>query len=536
MAQDIVASVVGLKNSIDNLSARIRATGERGMSRLRESREMARMDSLIKTSSEIDAAYSKVRKTKDLLRAARAMRHNPDKWSSPGEYLRWEEATRGRNKKEFLREQKVSDTVRSILYPETQHKYNLEREYGKSGAERILAAEDYDREEKGRKAYEWDILPDGEKKLRTLTEKYGGGERGAQMAQDVIQRTQRENLARLDMSDYEAFIHDHSADYGGRAGADAAYRKMLIKQLPPFFKDSKLSTKSLIAMQQVLKSTSGIPLVGPTLHRMIANPVAGIAGLGYAALLGGLQASDKANEKAVGWQNAVNLYGAPSRKFTEAAMLAGLKDPGQISKLYGQMTSRFGDAEAFMSAIGSTMGAMDPLGRMRVAKELGLDESAVALIDIFTKNKHLSVDDARKTNMYKNVAENVKTLGFASGSGAGKTIESLWLSIPGMTSGAARDMRGLDHVKNAYMTDFFDEMDNTVNKTRDAAESLKNTEAAQGTTANYNSSSNHAVYINELNVASNNPDDFVNGMEKMSDGSPNSNRAVLASLGTGMLA
>jgi hypothetical protein len=138
--------------------------------------------------------------------------------------------------------------------------------------------------------------------------------------------------------------------------------------------------------------------------------------------------------------------------------------------------------------------------------------------------------------MYKNVAENVKTLGYASGSGAGKTLEALWLTIPGMTSGAARDMRALDHVKDAYMTDFFDEMDNTVNKTRDAAESLKNTEAAQGTTANYNSSSSHAVYINELNVASNSPDDFVNGMEKMSDGSPNSNRAVLASLGTGMLA
>ena len=370
---------------------------------------------------------------------------------------------------------------------------------------------------------DFQYLADEEKEQRERTSR-----------RSIARRRQKINLAKLDMSDYDLFVHEHKAEYGGTKGADEAYRKMLLKQLPPFFKDSKLSTKSLLSMQQVLKSTRGIPVVGPTLHKMISNPVAGGAGLLYAGTIAAFAASDRANKDIVAWQNAANLYGMPNKKFMMAGFRAGYKDPGSISKVYGELTARFGNADMFIQSFGKSFGNMTPLARTLVAKQLGLDENTVALIDILSGNKHLPVNETRAINANKNIVETTKTLNLQSGGSVWDFLQGAWDSIPGMSSGKARDMHSFKSVEEGVTSDMFEGLDETVRKTHEAAESLDESEASgdQGSVSQ-NNSKNVAMNVYVAKVESPDPVAFKDGLENMADGALDGNRALLASFGSG---
>lgn len=350
----------------------------------------------------------------------------------------------------------------------------------------------------------------------------------------IMRRRQKVNLAKLDMSDYDLFIHEHKADYGGVEGADAAYRKMLLKQLPPFFKDSKLSTKTLISMQRVMKSIRGIPFVGPTLHRMISNPVAGAASLLYAGTIAAFSASDKANKEVVSWQNAANLYGMPNKRFLMAGFQAGYKDPGTISKVYGELTARFGDADMFIQNFGKSFGNMTPLARTLVAKQLGLDENTVALIDILSGNKHLPVNETRAINANKNIVETTKALNLQSAGSVWDFLQGAWDSIPGMSGGKARDMQSFKYVREGVMSDMFEDLDKNVRSANEAAESYDSYESNGGQTSmSQNNSKNVVMNVQIAKVESPDPEGFKNGLENMADSASDGNRALLASFGSG---
>ena len=345
-------------------------------------------------------------------------------------------------------------------------------------------------------------------------------------------RSRKVAVALEGMDDYERFIHENKGRFG-RDGAEQVFRQRLLKELPPFFKDSKLSTKTLLAISKSLAGVKKTPFIGPMLGRMVQNPVAGASAAVYGAMVAAFGASDKANTTTIGWENAANLYGVPSKKFQDAAFLAGLKDPGEISRLYGKLTAQFGDPEMAIGALGSAMGGMSSRERTFMAKDLGIDETTMALIDILSGNKHLNVGETRRTAANRAKLDVLQSLGYTSGSGVGSWLQSLFLSIPGMKGGAARDMELLPHVRQGYNDDLdilmFDAIERNIKGAADAADSLSSSESYGGgdTTNNSVSSTNTALIINTMNVNGKDAMEIANGLKDIADSTLGSRANVL---------
>lgn len=546
MASDIVGSIVSLKNSIDSLSARIRSTGERKFSSLESSDAYKKVEKTVEYAAKVSSAFQMLRKASDITRAQRAMASSPGSWGTPEDYLKWEKLTRARQLAGFARNQKLSDIIRGIKNPDLQRKYDLVRQYGEKGAEQILAAESDARQDEAQRAFNLDMQPEFVRRHRALVDRYGGDEDLANRAEERSRALRRSRVrlkqlaerTRLDMSDYDLFIHENKAKYGGREYADEAYRKMLLKSMPAFFKDSKLSTKALIDIKKLYDGAKGIPILGPMARMAMAHPTvaAGAGTLGAIQYVFGQ--SDKANTTVTRWQNSMNLYGKPIQTFTYAAMLAGMTDIGQISKIYGELTARYGDAEGFIKNIGASMGGLSPLERITMAKSLGFDDTTMALVDILSRNRHLNIDESRRVQAYKAIVETQKTAGWRSGSGAAATTQSMWYSLPSMTSGAARDMENFDYIKKGATERFYETIDEHIDKTREAAESLDEAEKSGIQTTNNQTVNNEsrAIYIAKVEVPANNPEEFVMALDRKFGGaSGGDNRAVLASMGSGFL-
>ena len=352
------------------------------------------------------------------------------------------------------------------------------------------------------------------------------------MAAEDKRRQQEANVRAEMMDPHERFIYENTERFG-KAGAEQVFRQRLLKELPPFFKDSKLSTKTLIAIGKSLHGIKKTPFVGPALARMVQNPVAGASAAVYGAMVAAFGASDRANTTTIGWENAANLYGVPSKKFRDAAFLAGLKDPGEISRLYGKLTAQFGDPEMAISALGSAMGGMSSRERTFMAKDLGIDETTMALIDILSGNKHLNVGETRRTAANKAKLDVLQSLGYTSGSGVGNWLQSLFLSIPGMKGGAARDMELLPHVRQGYNDDLdilmFDAIERNTKGAADAADSLSSSESSGGgdITNNSVSSTNTAMIINTMNVNGKDAMEIANGLKDIADSTLGSRANVL---------
>ena len=345
-------------------------------------------------------------------------------------------------------------------------------------------------------------------------------------------RSRRVAVALEGMDDYERFIHENKGRFG-REGAEQVFRQRLLKELPPFFKDSKLSTKALIAMNKSLSGIKKTPFIGPMLGRMVQNPVAGVSAAIYGAIVAAFAASDKANATVTGWQNAVNLYGMPSKEFQNAAYLAGLKDPGEISRLYGKLTAQFGDPEAIISSLGSAMGGMSARERTLVASSMpGIDETTMAIIDIMSRNGHLTPDQSRRIAANKRKVEVVRTLGFTSEADVGDFIQSAFLSIPGMSGAAARDMESFNGRYNDELSLLqFENIQKNIKAAGEAAESLNESESSGGSTTNNSVSNNsHAVYINRVDVNTDNPEDFIRNMEGLAERTSGSHANILNSM------
>lgn len=348
---------------------------------------------------------------------------------------------------------------------------------------------------------------------------------------DEKERQRRENVRVEMMDEHDRFIYENT-DRFGKGGAEQVFRQRLLKELPPFFKDSKLSTKSLLAISKSIAGVKKTPFIGPMLGRMVQNPVAGVSAAIYGAIVAAFAASDKANATVTGWQNAANLYGMPSKEFQNAAYLAGLKDPGEISRLYGKLTTQFGDPEAIIAALGSSMGGMSARERTFVAKDLGIDETTMALIDIMSKSGHLTPDQSRRISANKRKVDVVRTLGFTSESGIGGFMQSAFLSIPGMSGAAARDMESFNEGYNDALNLLqFENIQKNIKATGEAAESLNESESSGGSTTNNSvSNSSHAVYINKVDVNTNNPEDFIRNMEGIAESTSGSHANILNSM------
>lgn len=190
-----------------------------------------------------------------------------------------------------------------------------------------------------------------------------------------------------------------------------------MKEFPAFFKGTKMSAKDIKKTTKMLEKMVKLPVVGNVISMLAKHPVAGGVSLAvgaFAALNSLLRKSDSANQTVIDWKNATNLYGTPSKAFADKAFEAGVKDPGDIAKLYGALTSRFGSAEVGLKMMASTRN-MAPLNRIQVAEAYGFDPTSVALADLMYGG--MKSDKVREVAKEKAKIDVKKEVGYSSAHG-----------------------------------------------------------------------------------------------------------------------
>ena len=299
-----------------------------------------------------------------------------------------------------------------------------------------------------------------------------------------------------------------------------AVRSKQIESYRKFPWTKSLVDAGLIQKKELPKITKRLTQMAknPFLRPFVNNPGLAIPAAVYASVVKALAIADVNNQKVVDWGNKGNLYGTPSRKFAEAAYMAGLKDPGQISELYGKLTAKYGNADAILENIGSRTGKMSPLARMSIANSQGWNEQVMAIADIMSNNGHLRIDRSRRVAANKAMIEAADTMGWNSSSGLGDTAQSLWWSIPGMKSGAARDAADFKYVSDDLHDFYFKQIDEQIKSATDAAESANDYDAGRignkQTSAGTNVSKSVAFNIGTLQVDAENSEQLIQSLMK----------------------
>jgi hypothetical protein len=273
-------------------------------------------------------------------------------------------------------------------------------------------------------------MSDAERRRWDNTIRYGGGAQGRMYAdaieQEIGNRALHETKGRI-------------------ASRNRQLTAQMMKEFPTFFANSKRSTQDIKAMSKGINKIEKIPLLGKGVVSAMRNPVgAGLAmySAGLAAVRGFLNASDNANDKTTSWANAMNLYGTPSKEFVDAAREAGIKDPAEIARRYGEATYKFGNAENFYRGIGQTFAESNSRVKMGIADELSkevvFDAAAVMMAEIMSGKggKHLTED--RVTQARETMLEWQKIKGWSSGSGFASTMRAIELSMLAQASWEAR--------------------------------------------------------------------------------------------------
>lgn len=223
------------------------------------------------------------------------------------------------------------------------------------------------------------------------------GTYGPQIPSDVAQDRENEKVRRRVrgaenyeydmMSDYDKHISDLTERYGGdRDKAESAYKKELSKNLPKFFKDSKMSSKSLYNLSRgfsALKGAGGV--------------VSTVAGVAQGVVEKVISGADDANKRSVGIENLMNLTGGLSKEEVAAGELAGMSVE-QILKTKQKLTLKFGDLQTALKVISDAGAGEDPESRMFLYEALGIDETELAWADIYNKSGRIDpTTEHRKT-------------------------------------------------------------------------------------------------------------------------------------------
>ena len=247
--------------------------------------------------------------------------------------------------------------------------------------------------------------------------------------------------------------------------------------LKPLAKSNPIIAKNLPPIAKSLKELSKIPFIGG----FIKHPLATAAGIGLGLASTIVKESDEANKTTTDWKNAVNFFGTAPREFENVARAAGYKDKGEIAKLYGHMTMRFGDPMMALRSLGPDMMNGHPLARMMFASDHGLDEKSMTMFDIAAGKPGLN-NKARLVNQELHKLENLQTKGFSSDASWLEQIVALYLAIPFNKSRLARHIvRARRHVtKDNELLPKFDSLESAVNS-QDAYQREYSTGASNGT-------------------------------------------------------
>lgn len=352
-----------------------------------------------------------------------------------------------------------------------------------------------------------------------------------------IRRSRMTATALESMDDYDRFIHENKGRFG-RDGAEQVFRQRLLKELPPFFKDSKLSTKTLIGIQKTIASAKGIPLVGKLMH-----PAAlGFAALGLADAY--MRSSSAANREVTGWSTSRSITGSPSRLFDKMARLAGAEDEASVLKMYSTLLEKFGTEEAFPIVGQMLRGTPKGIVRLSAMKENGLDDRMANLLMYMAGEQPISTTkEAQNTASRLSRLLDIQKWGMRSGSSLMEKIRAWSLWPWGAKELEARGTSYLDIIAGGLgpamwptmlMRKIFrptDEIDNAIQRqieSEGAAESYDSYDSSGGTTTNNSvSSTNSAIYINNMNVNGDNAMEVVRGIEDIADRTLGSRANVL---------
>lgn len=357
------------------------------------------------------------------------------------------------------------------------------------------------------------------------------------MAAEDKRRDQEANVRAEMMDPHERFIYENTERFG-KAGAEQVFRQRLLKELPPFFKDSKLSTKTLIGIQKTIASAKGIPLVGKLMH-----PAAlGFAALGLADAY--MRSSSAANKEVTGWSTSRSMTGSPSRTFDKMARLAGAQDEGGVLKLYGALLEKFGTEEAFTPIGLALRSTPKGIARLSMAKSLGLDDKMANLLMYMAGEEPIgTTKESQETASRLSRLRDIQTWGLRSGSSIMEKLRGASLWLFGEKELEARGTSLMDIIESSLgpamwptmlMRKIFrptDEIDSAIEKqieSEGAAESYDSYESSGGNTTNNSvSSTSSAIYINNMNVNGDNAMEVARGLEDIADRTLGSRANVL---------
>lgn len=293
---------------------------------------------------------------------------------------------------------------------------------------------------------------------------------------------------RYDMlSDFNQRMEDLTERYGGdRNKAEEKYKKELNKNLPMFFRNSKMTAKQMYNLSKGLSFGKSAFGVGSLIAGAVIGTTKAIS-----------HASDSANSRIVGIENLQNLYGKPSRDVFNAGLLAGMS-PEQITKTHGKLLTKFGGVKPLMN-VAKGIASQSPLARVAVAEQLGLDENMMAFLDILAGTGRIKNTEHRQMAAKKILTEYQKASMLKTGSSLSETI----IGFIGDSSVGAR-----------FADDIKMKVEDAKNRANESSSlpSQGTTQPSDGTATSGNQIS---FSIGNVNVDADNPAEFIAGMREV---------------------
>lgn len=361
----------------------------------------------------------------------------------------------------------------------------------------------------------------------------------------AIRRSRRAAVMREGLDDYQRFIHDNKGKYG-REGAEQVFRQRLLKELPPFFKNSKMSTQQLINISKMMKAAGRIPFVGKMMHP------AALAVAAWGASVAAGEKVDSANKAVSSWYATEMISGKPSESFKQAMYSVGVTDYSKILSSWQSLSTKYFDPSLVIPQFGRMLAeTKDPRQRNLIARTIGLpDDVAAAMMMAYNPNME-DVPKAVKISSKRQQLEELQKRLLSSDSSLWEQIQGHMMSIWGEKWLEARGSSyfGMFFNPAGKLTEklypksdekglyWAEDIIRNATETEEASESLKETESSGsgGDTTNTTNNS-HAVYIGTLNLSADDPQTLIEQLYQMSGGNAyGENRAILASMGSGVI-
>lgn len=329
-----------------------------------------------------------------------------------------------------------------------------EMENAERNAKRREARSERARERReGKKRFDYDQLPEWEREIADLTERYGGGKFGRGLA---------EKAARLNA--YRQF----------------PWMKTLVDA-------GIIEKKEIPRISKNLARMSKAPIIGKFVRHPSLLP---LAALGVATSV--LSQSDRANPVVQKWNAAREIFGTPSKAFNRAARLAGFGSMEAVNEFYSRIVSEYGEgnADLIMAHIGSElMGVKPGKERESIMRTFNMNPQMARAAMFMTGRVKPSESDLISAHMSR--LQDEITHGFSSDASAAETLRALWLSLGGKwveSRGVAHASKAIPLVKpqnlsiyglaNELVNEILDSMFSKPEKAKAAAESLEAVESA----------------------------------------------------------